>query len=119
MNDRRDEQRNSDLIQHRMVQKILEQPYRSPADNLIRYDGLNNRFRPVPVRARYFLVDLKQGKVITKTQNILTSNMSKIDRPNFSRLRTGTKTRPVFYFGPTFQVFPLTPDLFSATFMQC
>jgi len=63
VNDKQRDPGAEKLIQQQMIDKIYEQPYRAPADNLVRYSGLNNRFRKVPTQARYFLVDIKTGKV--------------------------------------------------------
>ena len=40
-----------------MKEKVKQQPFRSSYDNLIRYNGLNAMFRPVPNDALYFLVN--------------------------------------------------------------
>ena len=40
-----------------MKEKVKQQPFRSSYDNLIRYNGLNSMFRPVPNDALYFLVN--------------------------------------------------------------
>ena len=40
-----------------MKEKVKQQPFRSSYDNLIRYNGLNSMFRPVPNDAIYFLVN--------------------------------------------------------------
>ena len=45
-----------------MIENIFEQPYRAPADDLVRHGGLNNRLRLLPKTARYFLIDVKLTK---------------------------------------------------------
>ena len=46
------------LVQHDMLKKVKEQPYRSAYDKLIRYGGLNCRFRPMPENAVYYMADM-------------------------------------------------------------
>ena len=47
-----------DLVQHNMLAEVKKQPYRSAYDKLVRYEGLNCRFRPTPKNATYFLADM-------------------------------------------------------------
>ena len=47
-----------DLVQHKMLDEVKKQPYRSAYDKLVRYEGLNCRFRPTPKNASYFLADM-------------------------------------------------------------
>ena len=45
-----------------MKEKVKQQPFRSSYDNLIRYNGLNSMFRPVPNDALYFLVNKRSNE---------------------------------------------------------
>ena len=52
-----------DLVQHEMLKQVKQQPYRSAYDKLVRYNGLNCRFRPKPANATYFMVDMERTNV--------------------------------------------------------
>ena len=66
-----------------MKEKVKQQPFRSSYDNLIRYNGLNSMFRPVPNDALYFLVNknsiedffsmMKYSLYATKKEKLIAS----------------------------------------------
>lgn len=54
----RDRQTTDVRIQGQMIEEIKRQPFQATAEILVRYKGLNNPFRPLPVKPRFFFVDI-------------------------------------------------------------
>ena len=58
VSDQEPRNQNPALVQHKMVAAMMAEPHRSVTHQLVRCQGLNNRFRRVPRSARYFLVEI-------------------------------------------------------------
>ena len=87
-----------------MIEKIREQPYRAPADDLVRYHGLNNRLRRVPRQARYFLVEIKDKMnfhPMLKYGMWANSDDSLVYKLSEAVENTGRTFQPAIDFGPS------------------
>ena len=73
-----------------MKEKVKQQPFRSSYDNLIRYNGLNSMFRPVPNDALYFLVNKRSNEGRDRRMD-----RSVLNRPFFNFYRIDWSKRSV------------------------